>query len=164
MGQRTIEVSANSFSGVSGKTYIVYPSLTAARYAVLETLQLEMQYKTSLSGFVSELQQAYEALNNGKQADAAVILNNAINGAARVESGEPYPILLICALFICAEDEEQGKWSEAEARAKIEDWADIDIAFFLGCASNLFLRFIPALNTDSLSSSEASDAEGDPKQ
>ena len=160
MSVRTIDISANSFSGVSGKTYIVYPSLSTERFRVFETMQLELEYKTSVSGLRVELDRIYKAVNDVKFADAAVMLNNILNGAARIEAGEPHPILLMCALFICPETEQQGRWSEAEAREKIDDWADIDISFFLGCARRLFRRFIPDSGTDSLNTSET-EAVGD---
>ena len=112
-------------------------------------MQLELEYKTSVSGMRAELEQIYRAVNDVKFADAAVMLNNMLNGASRIDAGEPHPILLMCALFICPETEQQGRWSEAEAREKIDDWADIDIAFFLACVRRLHRRFMPDLDTDS---------------
>ena len=39
---------------------------------------------------------------------------------------------MICTLFICTKDENQAEWSEAEAQEKVQDWANVDIAFFFG--------------------------------
>ena len=143
-----LDISTNSFTGLSGKTYIVYPSISTGRYPVLEQMQIEIEYGTTVSGFRSEMERAYKALNEVKFADAATIVNNAINGVSRVEAGQPHPLLMICALFICTAEENQGKWSEAEAAAKVADWANIEVDFFLNCAKALFLRFMPDLNTD----------------
>lgn len=150
-----VNISANSFSGVSGKKYIVYPSLSVERYSVLEKMIVEAEYGMTISGFQAEIDLAYDALNNGKPADAAVILNNTRNGASRIDAGQPSPLITVCALFICPEGEDQGRWSEAEAQEKVSDWANIDVDFFLTCARALLLRYMPAFNTDSLNTSEA---------
>lgn len=149
----SVDVSANSFEGRSGRKYIVYPSLSTERYRVFESLQLEMEYGVTLSGFKTELETIYRLLNELKFADAAVMVNNAINGASRIESGGPHPLLMICALFICPADEDQGRWNEAEAAEKVGDWANIDVAFFLSCAKRLFHRYLPGSDTVSRSSS-----------
>lgn len=156
----SVDISANSFYGISGKQYIVYPSLSTERYQVLETLQIELEYATSMSGFKAELEKAYRALNEVKFADAAIIINNILNGAARIESGQPNPVLMICTLFICTPDENQARWSESEAAEKIKDWAAVDVAFFLTLVRRLYRRFMPDLNFDSPNTSQPSEADG----
>lgn len=148
------ELNTNAFKSASGKEYIVYPSLTARRFEVFERLQVEMEHATTLSAFRGEVAGAYELLNKSKFADAAVKINNLLNGAARIENGQPHPLLLICSLFICPAEENQAEWSEAEATEKIKDWAGVDIAFFLASAKRLLSRFITDYATDSLNISE----------
>lgn len=143
------DITANSFVSKSGKEYIIYPSLTTERFRVFEQMQIEMQYGVSLSAFKFEVQQAYEKLNAQKTADAAVMLHNAMNGLTRIETGGPHPLLMICALFICPAEEDQSRWNDAEAQAKIEDWANVDVAFFFALARRLYTRFIPASDFDS---------------
>jgi hypothetical protein len=53
----------------------------------------------------------------------------------------PHPIFFICSLFICGEDEDRGKWSEADAIEKIRDWDGIDVDFFLASAKRFVLRY-----------------------
>ncbi len=105
------ELNTNAFKSASGKEYIVYPSITAARLGVLEILQVEIEYGTSLSAFRSEVAGAYELLNKAKFADAAVKIKNLLNGATRIENSRHHPILLICSLFICPAEENQAEWS-----------------------------------------------------
>ena len=157
-------INDNHFVSASGKKYIVYPSLTTRRFEVFEQMQIEIEYGSSVSAFRSEVQKAYDKLNEPKFADAATILNNVLNGSSRIENRQPHPLLMICSLFICPEDEDQSKWNEAEAAAKIEDWAGVDIAFFLNCARHLYRRFTPDSNTGSLNISETEGAVGPPPQ
>lgn len=151
------DINANSFSSASGREYIIYPSLTTERFRVFEQMQIEMQYGVSLSAFKFEVQQAYEKLNAQKTADAAVILHNAVNGLTRIDTGGPHPLLMICALFICPADEDQSRWSDAEAQEKIKDWSGVDVAFFFALARRLYIRFIPGLDFDSRIISETGD-------
>jgi len=144
------ELSANSFTSESGRKYIVYPSLTTARFEVFERLQIEMEYSVSLSAFKREVSDTYDLLNKAKPADAAVKLYNLSNGVSRIENKQPHPLLLICTLFICEESEDQATWNEADAAEKVADWSGVDIAFFLASAKLLFRRFTTAFDTDSL--------------
>lgn len=153
-------VNDNSFVSASGKKYIVYPSLTTKRFEEFEQMQIEMEYGVSVSGFRSEVQKAYDKLNEPKFADAATILNNVLNGTSRIDNRQPHPLLMICALFICSDDEDQSRWSDSEAQEKIQDWAGVDVSFFLNCARRLFHRFTPDLNTDSPNTSETTGESG----
>ena len=143
-------LNANSFKTASGKKYIVYPPITAHRFEVFERLQVEMEHLTSLSGFRDEIAATYELLNKSKPADAAVKINNLLNGVARIQNGQPHPLLMICSLFICTADENQAEWNEAEAQEKVNDWASVDIAFFLASAKRLLTRYMNDYATDFL--------------
>jgi hypothetical protein len=116
--------------------------MTAYRFEVFERLQVEMEHLTSLSAFRDELTAVYDSLNKSKPADAAVKINNLLNGVSRIQNGQPHPLLMICTLFICEESEDQSKWSEAEAQEKVQDWANVDVGFFLASAKRLFSRFM----------------------
>lgn len=156
------ELSANSFVSPSGKKYIVYPTLSTARFEVFERMQIEMEYGVSLSAFRKEVSDTYDLLNKAKPADAAVKLYNLVNGVSRVENKQPHPLLLICTLFICEETEDQATWNEAEAAEKVADWSGVDIAFFLASAKRLFSRFTTGFDIDSLNTSpepEGSESE-----
>lgn len=153
------DLSANSFKSASGKKYIVYPSLTTYRFEVFERLMVEMEHLTSLSAFREEIAAAYECLNKSKPADAAVKINNMLNGTARIQNGQPHPLLTICSLFICPAEENQSEWSEAEAQEKIRDWAGVDVTFFLASAKRLLPRFMNDYATDSLNTLAAREVE-----
>lgn len=154
-----IATDVNSFLGKSGTEYIVYPSLTTKRFEVFESMQVELENSVSVSAFRVEVAEAYNLFNQMKFADGCNRLHNVIAGAERILNKQPHPILLMCALFICPKEEDQGAWSEAEAQAKIEDWANIDIAFFLASARRLAARFMGGLSTDSRMFSEDQEAQ-----
>jgi len=145
----SIAQNANSFTGKSGKEYIVYPSLSTKRFEVFEGMQVELEHSVSISAFRTEVADAYNLFNQMKFADGCNRLHNVIAGSERIMNKQPHPVLLMCALFICSPDEDQGAWSDAEAQAKIEDWSNIDVAFFLGSAKRLAVRFMGGLNSDS---------------
>ncbi len=147
------DFSANSFVSPSGKKYIIYPTLSTARFEVFERMQIEMEYGVSLSAFRKEVSDTYDLLNKAKPADAAVKLYNMVNGLSRIENKQPHPLLLICTLFICEESEDQSTWNEAEAAEKVTDWSGVDIAFFLASAKRLFSRFTTGFDIDSLNTS-----------
>ena len=137
----------NSFTTDSGTTYIIHSSLTRKRFEVLEKLQVEFQHGVSLSGFKDEAAAAFDLLNKSKPADAAVKLNNLLNGVARIDAEQPHPLFLICALFVCPADEDRGKWNDADAAEKIKDWDSVDVDFFLGLAKRFVLRYTQGLHT-----------------
>lgn len=153
MGVRNIQLDTNSFKGISGASYVIYPSLTVKRFEVFERMQVELEHNTTMSAFKSELAASYSLFNQAKFADGAAKLNNLLNAVERITNKQPHPILMMCSLFICTPEEDQSKWTEAEAQEKIEDWADIDIAFFLACARLLAGRFTRSSDSDSLTSS-----------
>lgn len=146
---RSIQIDANSFTGKSGSTYIIYPSLSVKRFEIFERMQVELEHNTTLTAFKSELSAAYGLFNQMKFADGSAKLNNLLNAVERITNNQPHPILMMCSLFICTPDEDQSRWTEAEAQEKIEDWADIDIAFFLACARLLAGRFTRNYDSDS---------------
>lgn len=157
----SIAKEANSFIGNSGTEYIVYPSLSTKRFEVFEVMQVELEHSVSLSGFRTEVVESYNLLNQMKFADGCTRLHNVIAGSERILNKQPHPILLMCALFICPKDEDQGVWSEAEAQTKIEDWANIDVAFFLASARLLAARFMGGFVTDSRIFSEVDETSGE---
>lgn len=139
---KTVSLESNSFTGKSGQTYIIYPTLTTKRFEIFETLQVELEHSVTMSAFRQELTETYNLFDKMKFADGCTKLHNLLNGVERVSNKTPHPILMMCALFICKETEDQGVWSEAEAQEKIQDWCEIDISFFLGCAKRLVSHFM----------------------
>jgi hypothetical protein len=155
-----IEQNANEFTTASGRTYYIYSSMSAARYVIAQKLEAEMQAGTTIGQVVAQTKKAYECLNTSKNADAAVILFNVNQEADRVLNEQPDSIMLYCTLFMCEKGEDTGKWNETDAQSKIEDWSDIDAAFFLKSFKRFLIQFMRDLNTSTPNSSQ--DQEGDP--
>lgn len=160
----SVELTANSFTANSGKEYIIYSSVSTGRFPILEKYIIELNNGVSPSAYRIELNDAIESVNSMKFVDAAVRLSNMRDGVARIENMVPHPVLMICSLFICTKDEDQSRWSDAEALDKISDWAGVDMAFFLTSAKRFLTRFLSGSSIDSLSTlvqaQEATKKEG----
>ena len=74
------DLNANSFKTASGKEYIIYPTVGTGRFPMLEICMIEIQHGLSVSGFKSEILEAYELQNKSKFADVSVKLHNLQNG------------------------------------------------------------------------------------
>ncbi len=141
-------VSDNSFVGKSGTVYVIHPSLTAGRFEYLERLQIELQYGTTLSAFRQEASEVYTLLNEGRFADAAVKQHGVVHGSIRIDERRKHPLMLICSLFIAAPNEDLTTWNEAEAAEKINDWSNVDMAFFLALRRRFLQDFTRFSDTD----------------
>ena len=144
------DLSANSFTSRSGIEYIVYDTVSTGRFPLLEICMVEVAQGISADGFRTETVDAYNSFNQMKFADGCSKLGNVINGTERIMNMKPHPLLKLASLFICSDDEDQDKWIEAEAMAKIDDGAGVDIAFFLRSVKRFLNVFFPGWNTDSL--------------
>lgn len=157
------DLNANSFKTASGKEYIIYPTVGTGRFPMLEICMIEIQHGLSVSGFKSEILEAYELQNKSKFADVSVKLHNLQNGVSRILSGQMHPIFKLCTLFVCSPSENRETWSEAEAQEKVADWSSVDDAFFLNCARLFVRRYFKDLGIDFLSTSTQirSDPDGE---
>lgn len=162
MDIRTIPKDANSFTGISGKEYIIRDSISAGRFPHFEAIQIEMAHGVSVTGFQSEVQRVYSLLNQMKFADGCTALYNALNGAERIANAVPHPVMRLCTLFMCEPDEALEKWDEASALKKVEDWADIELDFFLRSANYIVRHYMGVSNSGSRTSlSETATNEGE---
>lgn len=139
--------TTNYITGLSGRKYFIYDSVTAGRYGELQRLEGEIHAGSTMSETFMQVEKAYEALNKSKPADAAVILNNAVNNKNRNNAGLPDRILLYCTCFINGEGENVSQWNETDAIEKVNDWKGIDIRFFFRCFQAFQLRFIQDYDT-----------------
>lgn len=150
------EITTNSFMGKSGATYIVNDSLPTARYAKLEAFEAEIESGVTVGGLLKQVRASYDAMNKGKNADAAVILYNTINQAERIEQGRVNTLVLACTLFCCRPGEITNDWNEAEAIETVKDWGDIDPRFFLNCWARFQTRFMDGYASETWSNSNES--------
>jgi len=106
----------------NGNAYVVREDLTLTRYEEFERLQIHVGYGVAYDNLFANLRKAYDYLNEGRSADAAVVVYNVLNGAAKNYDRRESPVLMLCTLFISREGEDLTAWDAALARDKIEDW------------------------------------------
>ena len=105
-----------------GRWYQVLDTLTVDGFQHLEELRIEMEAGNTVGDLIKLTKQAYTLLNQGKMADAAVSLYNALNIEERVLEGRPQAWLLALTLFVRPEGADLSKWSESEAAEWIKEW------------------------------------------
>lgn len=105
-----------------GRWYQVHDTLTVDGFQHLEELRIEMEAGNTVGDLIKLTKQAYTLLNQGKMADAAVSLYNALNIEERVLEGRPQAWLLALTLFVRPEGADLSKWSESEAAEWIKEW------------------------------------------
>lgn len=105
----------------NGTEYFFEQDLGIVRYLEFQILEKEIGFSMSFESIVKNISKAYNYLNEVKNADCAVVLNNLITGIIKLEEKEP-TALKICALFINTKDEDRTSWSWDLGTKKIEDW------------------------------------------
>lgn len=159
-----LPLETNSFEGKSGLKYIVQPDVSVFRFQKFEQLQIESQLLMSVSGFAHEVRKIRELLEKPEFATACHATINLENGTARIQRGDPSPLLYVATLFVCTEDEKQDEWTEAAAMEKIKDWGEYAASFFLTLAARFTARYIQDFNSDSLNFLLQKTAEKSPEE
>jgi hypothetical protein len=122
----------------NGNEYFIEPEISAERFAKMQEFEIELgfgiNYKTMLDG----LGEAYQLLNEGKNADAAVHIHHIREGIVGLENRE-FAILQYCACMINTMDEDRREWNEQVMNNKIKDWnaEGIDYRCFFPLAINM---------------------------
>lgn len=131
------------------KKYVIRQSLAIERFEIFENLQADVGFGVAFKDVFANLLDAYNSCNEGRIADAAVKLHNTMNGIKSNLEGRTNPVLLLCALFICREDEDATTYDAELTKSKIDDWRIEGIAMesFFTLAFNLVHGFIPVLKT-----------------
>lgn len=114
-----------------GKMYFVESNLSTARYQHYQKMQNELGFGMNFSSIINALNRAYAALNERKDADAAVAIQMILERSLAVSEKKPIA-LYVATLFVNTADENRAEWDRARAEQKIEDWSNIDVSFFLG--------------------------------
>jgi len=152
-----LEQDTKSFTTKGGKTYHVAQAQELSVDYFLQWLNLQPQvaYGADFTSINSNLNRAWKHLNDGKQADAAVIIHNILNGIDKNINKRTHPVLELCALFIYGEDEDRTKYDHEYMLKKIEDWKEsgIDITSFFQLAFSLVIGLSDELEQISQSSS-----------
>ena len=119
---KKIDLASGSFMA-NGKKYVISNSISVERFKEYEKLEPRLTYGVGFEELFRNVKKAYEAVNQQKFADSAVILHNIMAGIKEVEDSKRiHPALTMCALVINLEGEESAKYSKEMVANKIEDW------------------------------------------
>lgn len=140
-----LPANAKSFEA-SGVKYYVETSLSIGRYKHYQRMEQELGFNVNFSGLVSKMVSAYNALNERRDADAAVLMKEMLEGTTYLKEKTPIA-LYVATLFINRADEDPAEWSQKIAEEKLEHWKNIDSNFFLAVALGRVNNFAEAYRT-----------------
>lgn len=116
-----------------GHTFFVEfeAKLSIARNRWLEKFGIYANLGRDANAIRQEIMRAYQANNDSKPGDVAVILDNALKSVTDIIAKES-PLLYIATLFINRQDEDRKSFDLEFAKQKIESWsrAGLESEFF----------------------------------
>ncbi len=129
------------FIGASGRKYYIYTpemGLPAGRAHGLRKAIDSVIANASLQDNIEALNAIRKAYNDMLKSNDAVFLGYtiqaALNALASSYTSENHVAVTACTYFIIADGEDLAVWDEREARAKVEDWQNVnEMDFFLCC-------------------------------
>ena len=121
--EKRILLTDNSFEA-GGKTYLIHGSVNLERYAHLDELVMRLVSGAGWAEWHRGGQEWTRLHNASRPHDATVLMQNMLSGKPlRKANYQNPPEVLICTLFMCAEDENRGTWTEEMANEKIKIWS-----------------------------------------
>lgn len=123
----------------NGKNYSVQGRFSFKRWRAFKKLQVEAGYGESLTEHQDKLGQIYEAVNETRFADAAVMTQGLMQGVANLDESRYEWGLKICMLFVNYEGEDLARWDDDLMNEKLTDMEvegmDVQDFFQLGFTS-----------------------------
>lgn len=148
MELKEIDFSQSSFVA-NGTTYYIKQSLSIERYRWYEKYQVNLGFARDFKSIHSELKKSIDLANKAKGVEAWNHVFNLYEQVGKIvdEQATIHQGFLICALFICTEDEDLTEWDENIALKKIADWnkEGFSAMSFFQLAANLTQGYIDAL-------------------
>lgn len=131
----------------NGRTYYIEQGLSIERYVEFQILEKELAFGMTFQQLINKNKELYKVLNRGELVNASVLVNNIVQGLAKVVEREP-TALKMCALFINEEAEDRTVWNQDLIVRKIEDWKreGIDVRDFFALALNSVNGFLNIYN------------------
>lgn len=132
---RTVDINATSFEA-NGKTYHKANSVSFQRWGWMERTQVELMYGRTPKEVFDSQKQAFDLLNKGKLAEAAVAIDGSMRGIAQVADGRLHAAFRLMLLFWNYEGEDVSIMTDELMEEKVEDMeaSGIDVQFFFGQA------------------------------
>lgn len=128
------------FFDTPGGRYFVSEKISVGRYQHYQRFEIQLGFSLRFSLLVDGLLSAYNALNERRDADAAVSIKQLLEGVTLIQERKPIA-MYVATLFINKEGEDKSEWSEAMADKKMDDWKNINANFFLAAALSLVRKF-----------------------
>jgi len=144
---RRLPLGTKAFEA-NGKKYHVSNTLSVERWRYFEDFQAMVGLGRSFQDVFDNVKKAYEALQHPKIADASVILHNILVGVGEKLEERHDPALMLCALFINEEGEDERVYDLEKMNDKIKNWQKEGYAMadFFSLAFNLVPDFINSYN------------------
>lgn len=109
----------------NGNDYYVSDKISAARFKEYEKLVPRLTFGIGFDEMHKTLTQAFNYLNAGKPANAAILIHNVLNGI--VDHNNPkrtHPAMMMAALVINRDGEDETKYDESVMLDKVRDWTE----------------------------------------
>lgn len=128
----------------NGTKYFIKQSLSVERFRWFEKYQVDFGFGRGYKSIAESLKKSIDLGNKGKGIEAWNIILNLTRAIGEGLEKRTNNAMMICALFIVAENEDLTKWDEQEQIKKINDWNDegYDVNSFFQLAANLVSGFI----------------------
>lgn len=121
---KSFDTKGNQFVA-NGHNYYISEKISVRRFREFEKLVPQLTFGVGFNEMYAALGKAYKALNDKRNADAAVIVHNIMSGIKDADDESRFhPALHTCALVINREGEDTGKYDKALQEEKIRDWEE----------------------------------------
>jgi len=121
---KKIDLKEGKFTA-NGHNYSILSAIPLSRYKAFKKLQIRLAFGMDTKTLLQNCKKAFAYLNSPKPepANSAIIIHNIMNGIADIEDeSREDPALMICALIIVREGEDEGSYDEKLCAEKIADW------------------------------------------
>ena len=155
---------SKSYFEANGKKYHVTKNLCIERWRHFEDLQAMVGFGRTFEDLFTAFKDIWAFLDEkggAKVASASIVCHNAMTGIKTKLEERHHPSLMLCALFINYEGEDEKVYDEEILKAKINDWQEegYDVNDFFQLAWNLVPSFIETYNEDIVNTSNLTKKE-----
>jgi len=153
-----------SYFEANGVKYHITNNLCIERWRHFEDLQALVGFGRSFEDLFTAFKDIWSALDEkggAKVASASIICHNAMTGIKTKLEQRHHPALMICALFINGEGEDEKVYDEEVMANKVQNWQTegYDINDFFQLAWSLVPSFIETYKEDMESTSSLTKKE-----
>lgn len=129
---KTLDLTKKTFTA-NGTEYFIESEISIQRSVYAEAAKFILEKGMSVGKQTEDWKKVYDACNNNKLADVAVIAYNNMRGFKDFFEDHS-PVLKLCACYINAKDEDRRYMSDDLVNKKVKDWSEEGLSmrgFFL---------------------------------